>query len=967
MADDLCELEIGERLEEFEITAELGRYLNGETFLAWDTRQDRWVAVEQYLSPWVWSRRHMGAVNAADHAWALDRCLGEARARAALNHPCLLRVHRVIEARESVCLVADYVDGWSLKAALVEDGPWSESRVRRLLLALLGGVGEVHEKGLLHEDIRPANVMLLPTGDPVLIGCGSARRALEARYLCRPSMEETHPPTMFAPDPQAGPWSDIYALGAVAYEALTGRSPDELLDPMRRELLPGVGEAAGRPVSGGLVAALTRALTIRRADDRLQSAGELAAMLAEPETAEVEESLCTFQSAANGGVLDTVTRPGPLLPDAARNPELFGRPPELPAGEMVGQYRITGLLERERFEVTYLAHDSQWTRVVIKEFLPDGCGTRRRDGLVAGGERYRRGLQRFLDEARALASIEHPHLLQTREVIEARGTAYWVTEYVEGRKLKGVPPGRWMGTRGWARVRALVAAVLGGLAVLHEAGRLHLDIRPAHILLRSTGEPVLIGFGAARQALWSATRRDVTRPLLPCPYAPIEQHEDGHLGPWTDIYALGAVWYELLAGGPPDPAAQRLRLDRVLDVGKALGDLVDADFAAAIMTALAVHERDRPRSVGAWRAMFDRLDGVDGGGVDETGWVPARTIECADGRNAVEAVQIPLFRGSLEQGDRVNQFVIQGRLGAGAFGATYLALDTDSVHLVALKEYAPYGLETGSPGSRLPRTAEGNTGGEDDAVVLVVGAAAPGDERGVERFRKTAWALTELDHPHLSRVLGDIQVSGTVCLVTEYVNGRTLADTLAESEPWTEAQMMALLNPLLDGMAQMHAAGWLHRDIKPGNVMLRETGIPGVLRLGRDGEIECAPHEPVLIDFDTVWGTGGRGLLDVPSAVTSGYAPIELYGNQGDQGPWTDIYALGALAYEGLTGRAPDDAMARVREDRLPDVAKVAEHAVSRKLAMSVMRALAVEPRDRPQTIEQWQAMLGDAGTVSRI
>ena len=96
--------------------------------------------------------------------------------------------------------------------------------------------------------------------------------------------------------------------------------------------------------------------------------------------------------------------------------------------------------------------------------------------------------------------------------------------------------------------------------------------------------------------------------------------------------------------------------------------------------------------------------------------------------------------------------------------------------------------------------------------------------------------------------------------------------------------------------------------------------------------------------------------------VTPGYSPVEQYGEEGEQGPWTDIYALGAVAYEALTGRAPDDAVARVQDDRLPDVAEAAERSVSPKLAAAVMRALAVEPRDRPQTTGEWRAMLEGSG-----
>ena len=262
---------------------------------------------------------------------------------------------------------------------------------------------------------------------------------------------------------------------------------------------------------------------------------------------------------------------------------------------------------------------------------------------------------------------------------------------------------------------------------------------------------------------------------------------------------------------------------------------VSADTAAAVMTAFAVHKRDRPRSVEAWRPTFDESGGVDGGGTSETTWAAAKAMR--DERD-VDVRGNLLFRGALETGDGAEHFVIEGRLGGGALGMTYLALDTRSPRLVALKQYSPRVRENGNGGFR--------------------------------RFQEAAGALTVLRHPHLLSVNMGILVSGgrrsppgrgarrgALCLVTEYVRGRTLAAALAQSGPWSEARVMALLSPLLDALTAMHARGWLHRDIKPGNVMMRETEEPGVTL--KDGEIVHGhgSEEPVLIDL-TLRG-GGTG------------------------------------------------------------------------------------------------------------
>ena len=140
----------------------------------------------------------------------------------------------------------------------------------------------------------------------------------------------------------------------------------------------------------------------------------------------------------------------------------------------------------------------------------------------------------FLEEARAWASLEHPHLIRTLEAIETRGTAFWVMEYVEGEKLARSLPRHRLTPDGqvWTTVRKLLTALSAGLAALHETGWLHLDIRPANILVRLTGDPVLMGAAAWIHALQSwLQERDRTQPASLSLYAPIEQHGRERLGP----------------------------------------------------------------------------------------------------------------------------------------------------------------------------------------------------------------------------------------------------------------------------------------------------------------------------------------------------------------------------------------------------------------------------------------------------
>ena len=262
----------------------------------------------------------------------------------------------------------------------------------------------------------------------------------------------------------------------------------------------------------------------------------------------------------------------------------------------------------------------------------------------------------------------------------------------------------------------------------------------------------------------------------------------------------------------------------------------------------------------------------------------------------------------LRVGTRVGEFEIVRKLGFGGFGITYLARDRVLERLVAVKEYFPGGWDTRrTDGTIGPRTA----------------GSAEHYARGLERFVDEARALARLDHPTIVKVHRVVEVGGTAYMVMEYVEGHSLADELRSSGPLSEMWVRALLSGLAQGLSAVHATGLMHRDIKPANVMLRS----------RDGS-------PVLIDFGAARQQVGRysGLTVV---LTPGYAPIEQYDEKGRQGPWTDIYAMGALAYEALSGRVPDEATKRADEDRMPPLREVAPE-VSEALAAAVDKALSV-------------------------
>ena len=302
-------------------------------------------------------------------------------------------------------------------------------------------------------------------------------------------------------------------------------------------------------------------------------------------------------------------RSATLLAPAGANDLPSSADDALAPGTELKEFVIERVLGVGGFGVTYLARDvslDAWR--AVKEYLPRECGVRRIDGVVGprletDTEEFRWGLAGFLKEARVLARFDHRYIVRVYRVFEALGTAYLVMEYVEGRSLKSEIHAA--GMMEDDEVRAILLAITESLAAVHDSGLLHRDIKPDNVMLRPDGTPVLIDFGAARQML-GLSRSSVA--VVSDGYAPIEQYgeQQERQGPWTDIYALGAVAYFALSGRVPPKAPDRLRTDRLPPVADAASRPVDPGLVAAVDSALAVHEADRPQSVVQWRTMLDR-------------------------------------------------------------------------------------------------------------------------------------------------------------------------------------------------------------------------------------------------------------------------------------------------------------------------------------------------------------------------
>ena len=277
----------------------------------------------------------------------------------------------------------------------------------------------------------------------------------------------------------------------------------------------------------------------------------------------------------------------------------------LPQGTRIREFEFRLVLGHGGFGITYLGRNVALDiPVAIKEYLPTDLATREQDLSIVPqapktASNFQWGLERFLDEARTLARLHHPNIVRVHHFFEAHSTAYIAMDYVEGEDLSAHLTRK--GTLSEDELKGILYPLLSALEVVHSADFLHRDIKPGNIILRAEdSSPVLLDFGAARQAM-GAKSRSVTSIVTPG-YAPIEQYSSqGRQGAWTDIYALGGVCYRALTGQIPDDATDRVRDDPLIPVSQRCAGRVSGAFLAAIDAALAVNEEERPQSVGAWR------------------------------------------------------------------------------------------------------------------------------------------------------------------------------------------------------------------------------------------------------------------------------------------------------------------------------------------------------------------------------
>ena len=285
--------------------------------------------------------------------------------------------------------------------------------------------------------------------------------------------------------------------------------------------------------------------------------------------------------------------------------------------------------------------------------------------------------------------------------------------------------------------------------------------------------------------------------------------------------------------------------------------------------------------------------------------------------------------GSLPPGTKLHEYVIERVLGHGGFGITYLARDTHLDKRVAIKEYLPTDLAARAP---------------DQTVTVRSPDTSEAFKWGLESFIKEARVLAKFSHPSLIQVHRYFEANLTAYFVMEYAEGNTLAALLKSEGSLSEERLRKIISPVLNGLEEVHRLSVLHRDIKPDNIILRKD-----------------TQAPVLIDFGAARQNLSSMTRSVMSVLTAGYAPIEQYATSGNQGPWTDLYAVGAVAYRALSGKKPIDAVNRIRDDPMVPAAMLGQGRYSPHFLAAIDWVLSVNPEDRPQSVADFKLALDGA------
>jgi serine/threonine protein kinase len=775
------------RIPGYEIVSELGRGSMGIVYKAWQQRAKRHVALKVIRDGFLAGPEHR------------RRFKIEAEAAAQFQHPNLIRIYEVDEHQGVMYFSMELGEGGSLANKLARR-PLPAIEAAELARTLAQAVHYAHEKKIIHRDLKPGNIVLTADGRPLVTDFGLAKR-----------LDSDSAPTLtnaligtagYMPPEQArgdaknvGPPADVYSLGAILYELLSGQPPFQ----------------------AGTLGAILQLVVYQDPPLLTRIRPDVPADL---------EAICFKCLEKEPGL--RYTSASALAEDLRRF--LAGEPPSVkPLTEWDRQVRwarqagfeILDILGGSRhFGIVYKARQVRLNRTVILKTV----GTRTHPNPLEAA--------RFRRVGQTLARLQHPNIVQIYDLGEHAGQAYMATEYVEGgtlaEKLLQMPwPPR--------QAVALVATLARAVHYAHQCRVFHHALRPFNILMTADDVPKITNFGLDWLLEAEPRNTDLRHPIPHhiTNYMAPEQTTglSAGIGPAADVYALGAILYELLTGRVPIVADDLPEFLRCVRTESALppshwrADLPRSLDAICLKCLCKVPRERYPSAEALAEALQRFLTG------DQYAYAPDNTDE------------VELIPG----------YAFEEELGRGGTGIVYKARQINLDRFVALK---------------------------------VFHASVPPPT--LEHIRATNRAMARVQHPNLVQVYDCGERDGLLYVAEELVEGITLEHKCA-AHPQEPRQTAGLVQTLARATHFAHERGIIH-----GNLKLR------VILVSRDGT-------PKIGSFEAAKLLGQQDLEGrVTIVVTPTYmAPEQAAGNAEQIGPATDLYALGNILYEMLTGRPP--------------------------------------------------------------
>lgn len=875
--------------------------------------QSRWLTVYRAVDPAANRPVILKVFEPASQTGASDRFLAALRPILGLYHPYIARVYEVNVVDDRPFLAVEAVDDQTLADHLSQRRSAKQvgalSAVGRPLHLIAEALDYAHAQGVVHGNLTPTHILLTDVAEPILTGFGLGALLSDLAAQGKPDQSDLGLAAYTSPEQAAGQpgdvLSDLYALGVILYEWVTGRppfiagSPADIL-AQHRAALPPPPRALNVDLPETAQAVILKALA-KEPGRRFSSAGALArafaAALADP-AGQTEASLASETPA------------GLLEPDVAETSlqTEVGRP------QQIGRFKIEAELGQRGHVVVYRAYDSKLERqVALKVLLPQFVTSAELSG-------------RFQREVEVIAALEHPYIVKVYNFGDYRGRPYVVMPYLAGGTLRirlqdGPldPPA----------LAAIIERVAAALDEAHAHGIIHAQIRPDNILFDAQGQAYLSDFSiAALSETWAdITGRDNTDRaasyMSPEQVQALIQGETPRLDARSDVYALGVVIFEALTGqvpyqaATPDETAQA-HLNAPIPSLRRLKANLRPGYQSLIERALAKNPADRYATTGEVAARMKEL--LAGrwyiSSISDLIKVPdlsGKTQSEPSTGEGAEPASPGRSQAALSFGSQFGRYRLEKELGRGAMGIVYLAYDPITKRQVALK-------------------------------VLSDRLATTPDFR--KRFEAEARMIALLDHDSIAPIYDFGDDEGHLFLVIPYLSGGTLADRLAR-KPLKARQIARIIERMATALDTAHANNIIHRDVKPGNILFNKKGEAFLSDFGISIIQESTAGQSIQ---DNMGGTPNYMSPEQVKIVMNETPLPRLDGR-------SDIYALGVVLFEMLTGQVPFPAgtplrivMAHLNEP-IPRLVTI-KPGLSSAWQEVIDLALAKEPDQRYQTAQ---------------